>query len=70
MHAQWYDPANDSYNLKLHRKAQRQGRRVLAWDLDFDCDLKAMASVRLDAAVTNRLAQLVEQKQKLAHQLS
>ena len=70
VHAQWYDPANDSYNLKLHRKARRQGRRVLAWDLDFDCDLEAMASVRLDAAVTDRLAQMVEQKQKLAHQLT
>ena len=68
--AQWYDPANDTYNLKVHRKAQRQGRRMLAWDLDFDCDLEAMASVRLDAAVTNRLAHMVEQKQLLAHRLS
>ncbi len=70
VHAQWYDPANDSYNLKLHRKARRQGRRVLAWDLDFDCDLKAMASVRLDAAVTDRVALMVEQKRALDHQLS
>ena len=70
VHAQWYDPANDSYNLKLHRRARRQGRRVLAWDLDFDCDLEAMASVRLDAAVTNRLASMVGQKRALAHQLS
>ena len=68
--AQWYDPANDSYNLKLHRKARRQGRRVLAWDLDFDCDLEAMASVRLDAVVTDRLDQMLEQKQALAQQLS
>ena len=70
VHAQWYDPANDSYDLKLHRKARRQGRRVLAWDLDFDCDLEAMASVHLDAAVTNRLAQMVRQKRELAQQLS
>ena len=68
--AQWYDPANDSYNLNLHRKARRLGRRVLAWDLDFDCDLEAMASVRLDATVTDRLAQMVAQKQELTYQLS
>ena len=68
--AQWYDPANDSYNLKVHRKVQRQGGRVLAWDLDFDCDVEAMASVRLDAAVTDRLAQMVGRKQELTHQLS
>ena len=68
--AQWHDPANDSYSLKVHRKVQRQGGRVLAWDLDFDCDLEAMASVRLDAAVTDRLAQMVGQKQELTRQLS
>ena len=68
--AQWYDPANDSYNLNMHRKVQRQGGRVLAWDLDFDCDLEAMASVRLDATVTDRLDQMLRQKQALAQRLS
>ena len=68
--AQWYDPANDTYNLKMHRKVQRQGGRMLAWDLDFGCDLEAMASVRLDAVVTNCLAQMVGQKKELAHRLS
>ena len=66
--AHWYDPANDTYSLKALRKFQRRGRRVLAWDLDFGCDLEAMASVRLDAVVTDRLAQMVGQKRKLAHQ--
>ena len=66
--ADWYDPANDSYNLKLHRKFQRRGQRVLAWDLDFGCDLEAMASARLEAVVTDRLAETVEQKRILADQ--
>ena len=70
VNAQWYDPANDSYNLKVHRKVQRQGGRVLAWDLDFDRDMQAMAAVRLDAVVTDRLTRMVEQKKELAHQLA
>ena len=69
VHAQWYDPANDSYNQKTHRKFQMQGSRVLAWDLDFACDMKAMAAVRLDAVVTDRVGQMVEQKRGLTDQL-
>ncbi len=67
--AHWYDPANDTYSLEVHRKFQLRGRRVLAWDLDFGCDLEAMASVSLDAVVTDRLAQMVGQKRELALQL-
>ena len=66
--ADWYDPANDSYSLKLHQRFQRRGQRVLAWDLDFGCDLEAMASARLEAVVTDRLAETVEQKRELADQ--
>ena len=67
--AQWYDPANDTYDPKVHRNFQRRGRRVLAWDLDFDCDLEAMAAARLDAVVTDRLGQIVDRKRELAHQM-
>ncbi len=67
--AHWYDPANDSYNRKLHRSAQRRGVRMLAWDLDFDRDLQAMASVHLDATVTDALTQMVQEKQALAQQI-
>ena len=70
VNAQWYDPANDTYDQKMHRKFQIQGRRLMAWDLDFNCDLQVMAAVRLDAAVTDRAGELVEQKRTLAHQLS
>ena len=66
--ADWYDPANDSYNLKLHHNLQRRGRRVLAWDQDFGYDLEAMASAHLEAVVTNCLAETVEQKKQLARQ--
>ena len=68
--AHWYDPANDSYNPKLHRRVQRRGVRVLAWDLDFGRDMKAMAAVRLDAIVTDSLGQMVALKQELARQLA
>ena len=64
--ADWYDPADYSYNLKLHQKIQRRGRRMLAWDVDFGRDLAAMASARLEAVVTDHLAETVEQKQTLA----
>lgn len=66
--ADWYDPANDSYNPKLHRKLQERGRRMLAWDTDFDCNLEEMARAGLEAVVTDRLAKTVEQKRQLAHQ--
>ena len=61
----WYDPANDTCNLKLHRKFRRRGRRVLAWDLDFGGDLELMASEHLDAVVTDNLEALLRRKQEL-----
>jgi glycerophosphoryl diester phosphodiesterase len=63
--AQWYDPANDSYNPGLMRKMRAQGVRTLAWDVDFGCDLSRMASARLDAAVTNNLNSLLRQRERL-----
>ena len=63
--AQWYDPANDSYNPNLLDKMRRRGARMLAWDLDFDGDLARMAAVRLDAVVTDSLERLLEQKRRL-----
>ncbi len=68
--ARWYDPANETYSREVHRNCQLRGRRVLAWDLDFNRDLEAMASVRLDAVVTDRLAQMVGQKAELALRLA
>ena len=68
--AQWYDPANDTYSPKLHRKFRRDGHRVLAWDLDFNCDMEAMAEARLEAVVTDRLAQTVRRKMELARRLA
>ncbi len=67
--AQWYDPANDTYSTKLHAKFRDRGRRVLAWDLDFKRDMEAMAEARLEAVVTDRLAETVRQKRELAGRL-
>ena len=64
--AQWYDPANDSYNPGLMRKMQARGVRTLAWDSDFGYDLSRMAEVRLDAAVTDNLESLLRQRSELA----
>ena len=64
--ADWYDPANDSYNPKLHRRFHSGGARVLAWDLDFDRDMARMAAARLDAIVTDSLEEMLERKRKLA----
>ena len=63
--AQWYDPANDSYNPTLMRKMQARGVRTLAWDSDFGSDLSRMAEARLDAVVTDNLDSLLYQKAKL-----
>ena len=68
--AQWYDPANDTYSPNLHRKFRRHGHRVLAWDLDFGCDMEAMSEARLEAVVTDRLAQTVQRKRDLARHLA
>ena len=63
--ANWYDPANDSYNNKLHRKFHSRGARVLAWDVDFDQDLQRMAEARLDAIVTDSLRNILDRKEIL-----
>ena len=68
--ADWYDPANDSYNPKLHRKFRARGARVLAWDLDFDRDMEKMAAARLEAIVTDSLQAMLEGKRDLAKRLS
>lgn len=67
--AHWYDPANDTYNPALHHKFQRKGSRVLAWDVDFGRDLERMASVRLEAMVTDDLTLMVRRKQELARRM-
>ena len=64
--AHWYDPANDTYNLRVHRNFRRKQRRVLAWDVDFGGDLELMASVGLDAVVTDAPARMVQRKQQLS----
>lgn len=64
--ADWYDPANDSYNPKLHRKFHSRGGRVLAWDLDFNRDVEKMAAVGLDGFVTDSLQEMLDRKKGLA----
>ena len=64
--ADWYDPANDSYNPRLHRRFHSGGARVLAWDLDFNRDMALMVSAKLDAIVTDSLETMLERKRELA----
>ena len=64
--ADWYDPANDSYNPALHRKFHARESRVLAWDLDFDRDMEQMAAAKLDALVTDSLQEMLEKKREFA----
>ena len=61
----WFDPADDSYTPQLHRRFHRQGKAVLAWDVEFNCDLSHMVSARLDAVVGDNPGALVEQKRIL-----
>ena len=68
--AHWYDPANDTYNTKLHVKFRNRGHRVLAWDLDFQCDMEAMAAASLDGVVTDRVSETVQRKRELANRLA
>ena len=67
--AQWYDPANDTYSPALHDKFQRKGSKVLAWDMDFGRDMERMASLRLEAMVTDDVTLMVGRKQELARRL-
>ena len=60
--ADWYDPTEYTYDLNTHRKFQRQGKRVLAWDLDFNRDWQAIVDSGVDAVVTDDVARLVRQK--------
>jgi glycerophosphoryl diester phosphodiesterase len=68
--ANWYDPANNSYNPGLHRRFHSGGARVLAWDLDFDRDLAKMAAARLDGVVTDSLEEMLDRKRELAERLT
>ena len=68
--ADWYDPANDSYNTKLHRKFQLRGARVLAWDLDFDRDMERMVGARLEAIVTDSLEDMLDRRRNIAGRLT
>ncbi len=63
--AHGYDPAHDTYDPRLYRRFDGQGRRMLAWDIDFGSDLELMASARRDAVVADNLAVLVQQKREL-----
>ena len=65
----WYDPAQNSYNVKLHRKYHSQGARILAWDVEFNLDLKRMAAVRVDGIVTDSLQHMLDQKTTLKNLL-
>ena len=64
--AQWYDPANDTYDPKVLHKIRQRGTKMLAWDVDFDSDVGKMALVRLDGAVTDSLEHVLTQRQQLA----
>ena len=66
----WYDPANDSYNTKLHQRFQSGGARVLAWDLDFERNFELMAAARLDAVVTDSLQEMLNLRQEFANRHS
>ena len=60
--ADWYDPAQDTYDAKTHRKLRLAGKRLLAWGSDFGNDLGKAAAAGVDAVVTNDLAELTSQK--------
>jgi len=64
-HPHWYAPVPGTYDVQLLRQFHRQGKRVLAWDVDFEGDLTQMAEVRLDAVVTDWLPALVQRKMEL-----
>ena len=70
LRADWYDPANDSYNLRLHRRFHSGGAKVLAWDLDFDRDMQQMAALRLDSVVTDSFQEMLKRKEEVARILS
>ena len=64
--ADWYDPAQDTYDRNTHRKLQRAGRRLLAWDSDLGNDLKAITDAGVDGVVTDNLGLLIRQKRAMA----
>ena len=70
LRADWYDPANDSYNPRLHRRFHSGGARVLAWGLDFDRDMQQMAALRLDSVVTDSFQEMLKRKEEVARNLS
>ena len=70
LRADWYDPANDSYNPSLHRRFHSGGARVLAWELDFDRDMQQMVALRLGSVVTDSFQKMLKRKEEVAKNLS
>ena len=65
LRADRYDPANDSYNPRFHRRFHSRGTRVLAWDLDFDRDMQQMAALRLDSVVADSFQEMLKRKEEV-----
>ena len=63
--ADWYDPAQDTYDMAAHRKLRSAGRRMLVWDLDFGKNFKAITEANVDGVVTDDLESIVGQKREM-----
>ena len=58
----WMDPDLETCTPKIVEHFHRQGKPVLAWDVDAGRSLTTLADMRLDALVTDNLSVLVNQK--------
>ncbi|MQF69170.1 hypothetical protein FIM12_02380 [SAR202 cluster bacterium AD-804-J14_MRT_500m] len=58
----WMNPDLETFTPKMLTHFHNQGKPVLAWDLDSGKDLTFLSSIGLDAVVTDRLSELVQQK--------
>ena len=60
--AHWLTPDRDTFTREALKSFHRQGKPVLAWDLDAGTDMTQLKAMRLDAVVTDYPDVLIQQK--------
>ena len=66
----WMDPDMGAFSPKLLETLHREGRPVMAWDVDTGGDLRPLSVMRLDAIVTDHPDGWVRQREEMLQERS
>ncbi len=66
----WMDPDMAAFSPKLLEALHREGRPVMAWDVDTGGDLRPLSAMRLDAIVTDHPDGWIRQREEMLQERS